>query len=47
MSDHGEGAGGPGPEPVAEPLPRRSIKVLSPKKFTGDGEDLKPEAFDR
>jgi len=47
MSDHGEGAGGPGPEPVPEPLPRLCIKVPSPKKFTGDGEDLKPEAFDR
>jgi len=47
MSDHGEGAGGPGPEPVPEPLPRLSIKVPSPKKFRGDGEDLKPEVFDR
>jgi len=47
MSDHGEGAGGPGPEPVPEPLPRLSIKVPSPKRFTGDGEELKPEAFDR
>jgi len=47
MSDHGEGAGKPGPEPAPEPLPRLSIKVPSPKKFTGDGEDLKPEAFDR
>jgi len=28
-------------------LPRLTIKILSPKKFTGDGEDLKPEAFDR
>jgi len=47
MSDHGEGAGGAGPVPVPEPLPRLSIKVPSPKKFTSDGEDLKPEAFDR
>jgi len=47
MSDHGEGAGGSGPEPVPEPLPRLSIKVPSSKKFTDDGEDLKPEAFDR
>jgi len=47
MCDHGEGAGGPGPEPVPEPLPRLSIKVPSPKRFSGDGEDLKPEAFDR
>jgi len=47
MSDHGERAGGPGPEPIPEPLPRLSIKVPSPKKFTGVGEDLKPEAFDR
>jgi len=47
MSDHGEGAGGPGPEPVPEPLPRLSIKVPSPKKFRGDGKDLKLEAFDR
>jgi len=47
MSDHGEGAGGPAPEPVPEPLPRLSNKLPSPKKFTGDGEDLKPEAHDR
>jgi len=47
MSDHGEVAGGTGPAPVPEPLPRLSIKVPSPKKFTGDGDDLKPEAFDR
>ena len=47
MSDHGEGAGGSAPSPVPVPLPRLSIKVLSPKKFTGDGEDLKPEVFDR
>jgi len=47
MSDHGEGAGGPGPVPVPEPLPRLSIKVPSPEKFTGDGEDLKQEAFNR
>jgi len=47
MSDHGKGAGGPGPEPVPEPLPRRSIKVPLLKRFPGDGEDLKPEAFDR
>jgi len=47
MSDHGEGAGGQGPAPVPEPLPRLSIKVPSPKKFTDDGEELKPETFDR
>jgi len=47
MSDHGEGVGGSGPAAVPEPLPRLSIKVPSPKKFTGDGEDLKLEAFDR
>jgi len=47
MSDHGKGAGGPHPEPVPEPLPRLSIKVPSPEEFTGDGEDLKPEACDR
>ena len=49
MSDHGEGAGEPAPipAPVPDSLPRLSIKVPSPKKFTGDGEDLKPEAFDR
>jgi len=47
MFDHGEGTGGSAPAPVPEPLPRLSIKVPSPKKFTGDGEDLKPEAFDR
>jgi len=47
MSDHGEIAGGPGPEPVPELLPRLNIKVPSPKKFTGDCEDPKLEAFDR
>ena len=49
MSDHGEGAGEPAPvpAPVSDSLPRLSIKVPSPKKFTGEGEDLKPEAFDR
>ena len=49
MSDHGEGAGEPAPipAPVPDSLPRLSIKVPSPKKFTGEGEDLKPEAFDR
>jgi len=47
ISDHGEGAGGPGPEPGPEPLPSHSIMVPSPKIFTGDGKDLKLEAFDR
>ena len=49
MSDHGEGAGGPAPipAPVPDSLPQLSIKVPSPKKFTGEGEDLKPEAFER
>jgi len=47
MSDQGEGAGGSGPALVPEPLPWLSIKVPSPMKFTGHGEDLKPEAFDR
>ena len=49
MSDHGEGAGEPAsiPAPVPDSLPRLSIKVPSPQKFTGEGEDLKPEAFDR
>jgi len=47
MSDHGEAAAGSAPAPVSEPLPRFSIKVLLPKKFTGDGEDLKPEAFNK
>jgi len=47
MSHQGEEAGGPGPEPVPEPLPTLSINVPSPQKFTGDAEDLKPEAFDR
>jgi len=46
MSDHGGGAGGSVPEPVPELLPRLSIKGPSPKNFTGNGEDLKPEAFD-
>jgi len=45
LSDHREGAGGPGPPPVREPLPRVSIKVPSPKKLTRVGEDLKPKAF--
>ena len=47
MSDHGDGAGGLGPAPVPEHLPRLSVTIPSPKKFTGDGEDLKPAAFDR
>jgi len=47
ISDHGEGAGGLAPAPVQEPLPRLSIKVPSPKKFTCYGEDLKLEVFDR
>jgi len=40
-------------DPVEEPRPdpgttvKLSIKVPIPKKFTGEGEDLKPEAFDR
>ena len=49
MSDHAEEAGEPAPipAPVPDSLPRLSIKVPSPKKFTGAGEDLKPKAFDR
>ena len=47
MSDHGEVAPGPGPAPVPEPLPRLSIKAPSHKRFSGDGEDLKPDVFDR
>ena len=49
MSNQGDGAGGAedAPAPVPEALPRLSIKVPSPKKFTGEAEDLKPEAFDR
>ena len=49
MSDHAEGAREPAPipAPVPDSLPQLSIKVPSPKKFTGEGEDLKPEAFDR
>jgi len=47
MFDPGEGAGGLRPAPVPEPLLRLTIKVSSRKKFTGDGEDLKPKAFDR
>ena len=48
MSQHGEAGGEEGtPAPVPEALPRLSIKVPSPKKFTGEAEDLKPEAFDR
>jgi len=46
MSDHGEAAGRPGHVPVPQLLTRLSPQVPSPKKFTGDGEDLKPEAFD-
>ena len=40
-------------DPIEEPRPdpgttaKLSIKVPTPKKFTGEGEDLKPEAFDR
>ena len=49
MSNQGDGAGeaGNAPAPVPEALPRLSIKVPSPKKFTGELEDLKPEAFDQ
>jgi len=47
MSDHGKCASGPCPIPVPEPPPRPSIKVPSPKKFTGDGDDLKLQVFDR
>ena len=43
----GEACGEEGtPAPVPEPLLWLSIKVPSPKKFTGEAEDLKPEAFD-
>ena len=49
MSDHGKGDGEPAPipAPVPDSLPQRSIKVPSPKKFTSEGEELKPEVFDR
>ena len=49
MSGHAEGAGEPAPIPAPVPdlLPRLSIKVPSLKKFTGEGEDLKAEAFHR
>ena len=47
MSDDGDGAGESGPAPLPEPLPRVGIKVPSLKKYTGDGEDLRPVAFDR
>ena len=49
MSDHGEGAAGSvaASPPVPESLPKLCIKVPSPKTFTGDGEDLMPEAFPR
>lgn len=49
MSDHGGDAGGPAPipAPVSDLLPRVSIKVPLPKKFTDKGEDLKPEAIYR
>ena len=49
MSDQGKGTGELAsiPAPVCDPLPRLGIKVLLPKRFTGRGKDLKPEAFDR
>ena len=49
MSNHGGRVGGEEgtPAPVPEALPRLSIKVPSPKKFTGEAENLKQEAFDR
>ena len=49
MSNQGGEAGGEEgtPAPVPEALPRLSIKVPSPEKFTGEAEDLKPEAFHR
>ena len=49
MSNQGgeaRGEEGP-PAPVPEALPRLSIKEPSPRKFTGEAEDLKPEAFNR
>ena len=48
LSDQEGGAGGveDASAPVPEALPRLSIKVPSPKQFTGEVADLKPEAFD-
>src|ERR1700712_1397985 len=46
MSEQG-GPSNPQAEPVVASTPRLSIRIPSPKKFTGDGENLKPEAFDR
>ena len=46
MSEQG-GPSNPQAKPEVASTPRLSIKIPSPKKFTGDGEDLKPEAFDR
>ena len=49
MAHYDDEAGGAGstPAPVPEFLPRLSIKVPSPKKLTGEAEDLKSEGFDR
>ena len=49
ISNHGDKDGGAGntPAPVPQALPRLSIKVPSPMKFTGEAEDLKPDAFDQ
>ena len=49
MSNHDENAGGAGdaPAPLPELLPRPSIKVPLPTKFTGEVKDLKPEASNR
>jgi len=47
MSDQSKSGGGSALTTVPESLPRLSIKVPSPRKFTGNGEDLKAETFDR
>jgi len=43
----GASGSAPPPDTVLEDFPRLSIMVALPKKFRGDGEDLKPKAFAR
>jgi hypothetical protein len=47
MSGEGEGSGSvPPPPPLPQPS-RLAVHLPTPALFTGEGEDLKPEAFDR